>query len=283
MRVKNLVRMGCLLFVGVPLVLPLPVWAQSAPSECGRSPIDFADEAGLTLAEKIRRMDRALTRSLNRYDECEEAKDDKRETDIKDPAEQAAESESGNDTDSENPAGGREAADAESGESASASPGDISGDAADPASGPAPAVSSLPSLALPPPGTEGSTNGQAGSSQGGVEGEGDGVSAAAGPSSTAAGDIAGDEPEQQARTSGAGRQQDPERSRQAGGPGDGTVAGTGTPVLNNGKLPEDIPPSENDSVLEGQIRQAAIDEPDPELKKKLWNEYRRYKGLPQVK
>ena len=66
MRVKNLVRMGCLLFVGLPLVLPLPVWAQSAPSECGRPPIDFADEAGLTLAEKIRRMDRALTRSLSR-------------------------------------------------------------------------------------------------------------------------------------------------------------------------------------------------------------------------
>jgi hypothetical protein len=53
--------------------------------------------------------------------------------------------------------------------------------------------------------------------------------------------------------------------------------------MRNGKLPEDIPASDNDSILEAQIRQAAVDEKDPELKKKLWNEYRKYKGLPQVK
>jgi hypothetical protein len=49
---------------------------------------------------------------------------------------------------------------------------------------------------------------------------------------------------------------------------------------SNGKLPEDIPPADNDSVLEAQIRQAAINETDPEIKAKLWNEYRKYKGLP---
>jgi hypothetical protein len=48
----------------------------------------------------------------------------------------------------------------------------------------------------------------------------------------------------------------------------------------NGKLPEDIPPANNDSVLEAQIRQAAINETDPDTKAKLWNEYRKYKGLP---
>lgn len=56
----------------------------------------------------------------------------------------------------------------------------------------------------------------------------------------------------------------------------------GQRVLNNGKLPEDIPPADNDSVLEGQIRQAAINEKDPAVQKKLWNEYRKYKGLPSV-
>ncbi|MEE2995909.1 MAG: hypothetical protein VX700_02095 [Pseudomonadota bacterium] len=57
----------------------------------------------------------------------------------------------------------------------------------------------------------------------------------------------------------------------------------GTAALNNGKIPEDIPPADNDSVLEAQIREAAQNEPDPEIRKKLWNEYRKYKGLSPVK
>ena len=51
-------------------------------------------------------------------------------------------------------------------------------------------------------------------------------------------------------------------------------------MIDNGKVPDDIPPADNDSVLEAQIRQAAINETDPEIKAKLWDEYRRYKGLP---
>ncbi len=51
-------------------------------------------------------------------------------------------------------------------------------------------------------------------------------------------------------------------------------------TTGNGKLPEDIPSADNDSVLEAQIRQAAINEKDPVIKAKLWNEYRKYKGLP---
>ena len=50
---------------------------------------------------------------------------------------------------------------------------------------------------------------------------------------------------------------------------------------NNGMIPEDIPQDDNDSVLEEQIRLAAMKEKDPEKKKRLWNEYRKYKGLPQ--
>jgi len=48
----------------------------------------------------------------------------------------------------------------------------------------------------------------------------------------------------------------------------------------NGKLPDDIPPADNDSVLEAQIRHAAINEKNSVIKAKLWNEYRKYKGLP---
>lgn len=51
----------------------------------------------------------------------------------------------------------------------------------------------------------------------------------------------------------------------------------------SGKTPEDIPPADNDSVLEAQIRQAAMQEKDPVIQEKLWNEYRKYKGLPAKK
>jgi len=47
-----------------------------------------------------------------------------------------------------------------------------------------------------------------------------------------------------------------------------------------GKIPDDIPSVDNDSVLEAQIRHAAMIETDPVIKEKLWNEYRKYKGLP---
>ena len=53
--------------------------------------------------------------------------------------------------------------------------------------------------------------------------------------------------------------------------------------MGSGKLPEDIPPVDNDSVLEKQIRAAAMAEKDPAIKAKLWNEYRKYKGLSLVK
>jgi hypothetical protein len=49
---------------------------------------------------------------------------------------------------------------------------------------------------------------------------------------------------------------------------------------SNGKLPDDIPPAKNDDALAAQIRFAAENETDPVKSKQLWNEYRKYKGLP---
>lgn len=49
---------------------------------------------------------------------------------------------------------------------------------------------------------------------------------------------------------------------------------------SNGKLPEDIPPAQNDDALAAQIRYAAENETDPVKARQLWNEYRKYKGLP---
>lgn len=58
---------------------------------------------------------------------------------------------------------------------------------------------------------------------------------------------------------------------------------TSEPVLSgpadNGKIPEGIPPAENDDAIAAQIRIAAEAETDPEIRKKLWNEYRKYKGM----
>ena len=53
-------------------------------------------------------------------------------------------------------------------------------------------------------------------------------------------------------------------------------------TMENGKLPDDIPPSDNDTVLQQKVKEAAMNEPDPEKRAKLWNEYRKLKGLSQI-
>ena len=51
--------------------------------------------------------------------------------------------------------------------------------------------------------------------------------------------------------------------------------------LTNGKIPDDVRDLGNDSVFGAQIRAAAMAETDPDTQKNLWNEYRKYKGLPE--
>ena len=67
-----------------------------------------------------------------------------------------------------------------------------------------------------------------------------------------------------------------------------TVAGSEQPTRSGGvrsdtsdDIPDDIPEPDNDSVLEAQIRRAAMEETDPRIRAELWNEYRKYKGLPE--
>lgn len=45
----------------------------------------------------------------------------------------------------------------------------------------------------------------------------------------------------------------------------------------NKAVPDDIPDGSDDDVVARQLREAALKETDPVLKKKLWEEYRRYK------
>ena len=55
----------------------------------------------------------------------------------------------------------------------------------------------------------------------------------------------------------------------------------GTPASSSSdtrvNIPEDIPDGSDDDVIARQIREAAQKETDPELRAKLWDEYRRYK------
>lgn len=68
--------------------------------------------------------------------------------------------------------------------------------------------------------------------------------------------------------------QSPQDIEEAGSKTSGTLAKA------NGKIPDDIPPAKNDDALAAQIRYAAENEPEPEKSRQLWNEYRKYKGLP---
>lgn len=43
--------------------------------------------------------------------------------------------------------------------------------------------------------------------------------------------------------------------------------------------PEDIPSGRDDDVVARQLREAAMREPDPELREALWDEYRKYTGI----
>lgn len=64
---------------------------------------------------------------------------------------------------------------------------------------------------------------------------------------------------------------------------DTEISDTKTTVLSsagaNGAKPEDIPDANNDDAVAAQIRLAAELEKDPEKKEKLWDEYRKYKGI----
>ena len=51
-------------------------------------------------------------------------------------------------------------------------------------------------------------------------------------------------------------------------------------VAMGGPVPQDIPNADGDDVVARQLREAAMRETDPVLREKLWNEYRKYKGLP---
>jgi hypothetical protein len=66
-----------------------------------------------------------------------------------------------------------------------------------------------------------------------------------------------------------------ERSGQpggGGGVGGGAAGGSGPNTV-----PADIPDGRDDDIVARQLREAAMKETDPELRERLWEEYRQYK------
>lgn len=78
---------------------------------------------------------------------------------------------------------------------------------------------------------------------------------------------------------GTGANRDGQSSEQVTGrPG---LPGTGTGNEAYPRIPEDVGSGEDDDVVARQIREAALNEDDPVLREKLWEEYRRYKASTQ--
>ena len=61
-----------------------------------------------------------------------------------------------------------------------------------------------------------------------------------------------------------------------GGVGGGAQGGSGSR-----DVPADIPDGRDDDIVARQLREAAMKEMDPELRERLWEEYRKYKQSTQ--
>lgn len=67
--------------------------------------------------------------------------------------------------------------------------------------------------------------------------------------------------------------------QRSGEQGGGGGVGGGGPLGGSGPntVPADIPDGRNDDIIARQLREAAMKETDPELRERLWEEYRQYK------
>ncbi|WP_417511193.1 hypothetical protein [Methylophaga sp.] len=171
---------------------------------CENVSVDYLDDPSLTRAEKLARMEQALSDSLHRFELCNMAL---------------------------------------SANSSSTNSGNGSGSGS---------------------GTDG----------GGDSGNGNATDGASGTESVASDTMQGTEqaPSNDTTAATAANSQESTES------GSGDISASGN-IAKNGKIPEDIPPADNDDAIAAQIRVAAEAETDPEIRKKLWDEYRKYKGM----
>ena len=234
--------------------------AARAYDECA-SPAVVFDEGSepLTRAERIARMEQAFHESLSRFERC-----------------QAASSGSGGGA-----AGGQGSGSAAAGGSGAGGGNGRTGESGESGEG----ATGAGSVASP------SVSGTESPSEAGVSGAGAPETGAAGESgesapasgSVASRSVSGTETAPGTDARGAGSETDAQPVSVTYAPDAADASTRPAPDgPDNGKVPDDIPAADNDSVLEAQIRKAATTETDPEIRAKLWNEYRAYKGLPQV-
>lgn len=236
--------------------------AQSAANDCDEVNINFIDDPSLTPEERMALMDAALNRSLSKFDACQT-----------DPTAKSASS-----------------------SDAAAESAGATGSAGSPPSSSSDGQGNSESSQNASSGASNEDNEEAAASNGGMSGTSTSNDPTTNPgssqgtgttSSVASSDMSGSEKpvgENEQMATGVSGWTSPKSAEGSSGDNQSnqTAAKTNGKVLLNGKLPDDIPSADNDSVLEAQIRKAATNEKDPEIQKKLWNEYRKYKGLPQV-
>ena len=244
-RIRNRRRVSIRTTTALAIAAVAACAGQAAARDCAPSPVraDIEGEA-LTQAERIARLDEALNESLARFDECQ--------NDVPAPEEPDAETEtasggaadaSGDATDGGGDGTGRAAAAEGDGNGGDARPGEPADDGD--------GVDSVAATGIE--GTRDSGNGAPARPGGGTE-------------SVAAEGVEGTQPPEDDTGTTSGT---PQPADSGGTPGD-----------HAGVVPDDIPEPGNDSVLEAQIRRAAMEETDPKTRAELWNEYRKYKGLP---
>jgi hypothetical protein len=100
----------------------------------------------------------------------------------------------------------------------------------------------------------------------------DGTGAAAGAGSGGEGAAGSGTGEGQGQGRGQSGRSGSSQGEGGGGVGGGPRGGGGPSTV-----PADIPDGSDDDIVARQLREAAMQETDPELREKLWEEYRNYK------
>ena len=107
------------------------------------------------------------------------------------------------------------------------------------------------------------------------EGGGDGKGGAAGEGPKSPGGLESTDKQAQNRDGQPGGDSGPTIGQ--GGAGGGASSAPGQTNV----IPSDIPDGRDDDIVARQLREAAMKETDPELRERLWEEYRQYKQSTQ--
>jgi hypothetical protein len=110
------------------------------------------------------------------------------------------------------------------------------------------------------------------------EGEGEGTGEAQGEAEEGEGGREGNgTPSTTARGTGGSPDEPAGEPIESGGGTPEETSETESGRISNGRIPPDVGNGEDDDIVARQLREAAMKEEDPELREKLWDEYRAYK------